>query len=262
MNPLILVTADVREIGHFTVHSAIDIYLKALAGVGATPLILPSLASDIDLDAVLGRVDGVLTTGARSNVHPGLYGEKPTAGHEPYDHDRDATTLDLIRKTIKASVPLLAICRGFQELNVALGGTLETQIQERDDRADHRPPVSRDNDVRFGLAHEVEIEPGGILAAILGTQRVAVNSLHRQAIRDLAPGLIAEAHADDGTIEAVRVADAGAFALGVQWHPEYWAGTDPPSRALFTAFREAAAETMARRSGNHGLNPPLPAAAE
>ena len=258
MNPLILVTADVRKVDHYTWHAAIDTYLKALTGVGATPLILPSLAGDIDLDCLLGRVDGVLTTGARSNVHPSHYGDDPSPGHEPYDHDRDATTLDLIRKTIEAAVPLLAICRGFQELNVALGGTLDTEIQEREDRADHRAPVSEDNDVRFALTHEVVFEPGSKLAAILGTQRVAVNSLHRQAIRDLAPGLIAEAFADDGTIEAVRVAGAGAFALGVQWHPDYWAGTDAPSRAIFTAFRNAAAQTMARRAGNQSL----PAAAE
>ena len=256
MNPVILVTADVREVDQYTWHAAVDTYLKALTGVAATPLILPSLAGDIDLDSVLGRIDGVLTTGSRSNVHPSHYGDEPSPGHEPYDHDRDATTLDLIRKTIDASVPLLAICRGFQELNVALGGTLDTEIQERDDRADHRAPVSDDHDIRFGLAHDVAIEPGSTLAAILKTERVAVNSSHRQAIRDLAPGLIAEAHADDGTIEAVRVADAGAFALGVQWHPEYWAGTDAPSRAIFTAFRDAASETMARRTRQ------LPAAAE
>jgi len=258
MNPVILVTADVREVDQYTLHAAIDNYLKALTGVGATPLILPSLAGELDLESVLARIDGVLTTGARSNVHPGHYGDEPTAGHEPYDHARDATTLDLIRKTIDASVPLLAICRGFQELNVALGGTLDTEIHELEDRADHRAPVSEDHDVRFGLAHEVDLEPGSTLAAILKTERVAVNSLHRQAVRDLAPGLIVEAFADDGTVEAVRVADAGAFALGVQWHPEYWAGSDPPSRAIFTAFRNAAAETMARRAGDS----PLPAAAE
>jgi putative glutamine amidotransferase len=258
MNPLILVTADVREADRFILHSAIDIYLKALAGVGATPLILPSLAGDIDLESLLGRIDGVLTTGARSNVHPRHYGDEPTAGHEPYDHDRDATTLDLIRKTIGACVPLLAICRGFQELNVALGGTLDTEIQELEGRADHRAPATDDHDVRFGLAHEVEIEPGSTLAAIVGTKRLAVNSSHRQAVRDLAPGLIAEAFADDGTVEAVRVKDAGAFALGVQWHPEYRAGSDPASRALFTAFRQAATETMTRRAGDH----PLPAAAQ
>ncbi len=258
MNPLILVTADVRKVDQYTLHAAIDIYLKALTGVGATPLILPSLAGDIDLDSVLGRVDGVLTTGARSNVHPSHYGDDPSPGHEPYDHDRDATTLDLIRKTIKAAVPLLAICRGFQELNVALGGTLDTEIQELEARADHRAPVSDDNDVRFSLAHEIVFEPDSKLAAILKRERIAVNLLHRQAIRDLAPGLVVEALADDGTIEAVRVAGARAFALGVQWHPEYWAGTDAPSQALFTAFRNAGAETMARRAGDH----PLPAAAE
>lgn len=256
MNPLILVTADVRQVDKYTLHTAVDIYLKALAGVGATPLILPSLAGDLDLESLLSRVDGVLATGARSNVHPGHYGDEPSPGHEPYDRDRDATTLDLIRKTIEASVPLLAICRGFQELNVALGGTLDTEIQELEDRADHRAPVSDDHDVRFGPAHEVGLEPGGTLAAILKAERVTVNSLHRQAVRDLAPGLIVEALADDGTVEAVRVGDARAFALGVQWHPEYWAGSDPPSRAIITAFRNAAAEIMARRTRH------LPAAAE
>ena len=258
MNPLILVTADVRQVKFYTWHAAVDTYLKALTGVGATPLILPSLAGEIDLDDVLSRVDGVLTTGSRSNVHPARYGEEASTAHEPYDEDRDAMALRLIRMAIDKSVPLLAICRGFQELNVALGGTLDAEVQALDGRADHRAPETDDNDVRFGLAHEVTIASGSSLASILKVPRVKVNSLHRQAIRDLAPQLIAEAFADDGTIEAARVRDAGAFALGVQWHPEYWAGSDAPSRAIFSAFKNAAAEEMTRRTGK----PRLPAAAE
>jgi putative glutamine amidotransferase len=237
----------------YTWHCTVDTYIKAVALVGGMPVLLPSLGETLDLAALLERVDGVLLTGARSNVHPERYGETPTERHEPYDHDRDATTMRLIPLAIAMGVPLLAICRGFQELNVALGGTLVTEAQERPGSLDHRAPIGLPNDERFKLAHEVDFETDSRLAELLGARCIKVNSVHRQAIEKLSPKLAVEAHAPDGTIEAVRVKGARAFAYGVQWHPEYWVATDPASGALFRAFAAAAGERAARA---------LPAAAE
>ena len=247
MTPIILVTSDRREFDGYVWYATVEAYLTALSGIGATPLILPSLGDRIDINAVLDRVDGVLLTGARSNVHPARYGEEPTPRHEPFDPARDDTTMRLIPRAIARGVPLLAICRGFQELNVAYGGTLVTEAQERPGSLDHRAPPDAPHDVRFGLVHEIDPVPGGCLAAFVGSAPVRVNSVHRQAIKDLAPALSVEGAAPDGTIEAVSVTDAPAFAFGVQWHPEYWASTDGPSGKIFRAFGEAARAYMAGR---------------
>ncbi len=237
MKPLVLVTADVVQTGGYNWHGAIDTYLKAVSNIsGAQPLILPDLATETDFESVLSRVDGVVVTGSKSNVFPKVYGQEPTQSHEPYDHDRDATTLPLIRSAIARGTPLLAICRGHQELNVALGGTLHTEIQENTGIMDHRAVVHPDQDVRYKIAHTITPVKDGLLARILGTTPIAINSLHRQAIDRLADGLSIEATADDGTIEAVSVDNAKAFALGVQWHPEYWAASDPVSKQIFEFF--------------------------
>ena len=240
MSPLILVTTEVRPADGWRWHAALDTYLNAVAGMGGVPLMLPSLGEAVDFHALLPRIDGVLLTGSRSNVHPSRYGVAPTERHEPYDLDRDETVFRLIPPALRMGVPLFAICRGFQELNVALGGTLVTEAQERPGSLDHRAALDLPNDERFGLKHEVRFEPESRLGALLGSACIRVNSVHRQVIDRLAPGLIVEARAPDGTIEAARVAGARAFAFGVQWHPEYWAATDAPSGALFRAFGEAA----------------------
>lgn len=238
--PLILVPADVRPGNGYVWHAAPETYLAALVhGLGAQPLILPALAEAPDFDALLERVDGVLLTGSRSNVHPARYGTPATAKAEPYDPRRDAVTMPLIAATLRRGVPLFAICRGMQELNVALGGSLFAEVGEEAGRDDHSAPVSDDQDVRFAISHEVTVAPGGVLAGILGAGTVRVNSLHHQAIDRLAEGLAVEATAPDGTIEAVRVRAAAGFALAVQWHPEYWVKTDPPSQKLFAAFGDA-----------------------
>ncbi len=247
MTPFILVTSDVKQVDGYNWHAAIDTYLNALTYAGAMPVILPSLGSDIDLQSVLGRVDGVLITGSRSNVHPQHYGVEADKAYEPYDTDRDATTMPLIRAALDQGVPMLAICRGLQELNVAFGGTLITEVQELDGRMDHRSPQSDSHDERFALAHDIHFEADAGLAGIVGSDTVRVNSLHRQVIDRLADRLIVEARAEDGTIEAVRVADARAFAFGVQWHPEYWAAIDNPSGTIFRAFSDAAREYGSRR---------------
>lgn len=243
--PVILVPTDVREIDLYRWHMTPESYLTALDGVAkCMPVLLPSRGDKADIDAVLDRVDGVLLTGSRSNVHPDHYGETASAAHEPYDPDRDATTLNLITQALARQKPLLAICRGHQELNVALGGTLATEIQTLEGRRDHRAAQADDNDIRFAIDHEIHIEPGSVIHAILGAETVAVNSLHRQAIHRLADGLTVEATADDGTIEAIRVTNTPAFALGVQWHPEYWAGTDGPSTRIFEAFGKIVRASM------------------
>ncbi|VVT05697.1 Gamma-glutamyl-gamma-aminobutyrate hydrolase [Rhizobium sp. EC-SD404] len=251
MMPIVAVPADNRHFEGYDWHASPNQYISAAAeGAGVIPLIVPALDALIDVDAVLDRVDGVLITGSRTNVHPSLYGEKETPEHGPFDPARDTVSLALIRGAIERGLPLLAICRGIQELNVALGGTLATEIQTLPERMDHRKPVTDIADEAFAVRHPVQVKEGSCLADIVGAGAVSVNSLHRQAISALAPRLTVEAVADDGTIEAVSVIDAKAFAVGVQWHPEYWFRTDQPSGAIFRAFGEA---VRARLSGTPRL---------
>lgn len=239
--PIIAVVGDVRHFDGYTWHCAPQTYLEAAVAVAnVTPMIVPAFGSRIDLDSILARVDGVLATGSKTNVHPSHYNVAPTAAHEPYDQDRDATSIALLRRAIELGIPVLAICRGFQELNVAFGGSIATEIQELDGRLDHRAPTSDDQVKRFEIRQNVHVKPGSCLANIIGAGDVAINSLHRQAVDRLAIGLEVEALADDGTIEAVSVTGAKGFAVGVQWHPEFWAKQDAPSRAIFESFGNAA----------------------
>jgi putative glutamine amidotransferase len=244
--PIVAVAADAREIGHHRWHAVVETYLRAVTrGIGAIPLIVPALGDAIAIDALLDRVDGVLLPGSRSNVDPRQYGEERSKKAEPHDFRRDSTTLPLIRAAIDRAVPLFAICRGMQELNVALGGTLVPEVGEIEGRQDHSSPDAEEPDVRYGIRQDVHLTPGGTLAAILETGTIRVNSLHHQGIGRLAPGLAVEATAPDGTIEAVRVIDAAGFAIGVQWHPEYWVESDQPSARLFSAFGKEIRDRMA-----------------
>lgn len=246
--PVIAVPADLKTFEGYRWHACAAQYLEAAAHVsGALPMIVPALGGELDYTTILDSVDGLLLPGSRSNVHPGHYGEAPTPAYEPFDEARDATTLPLIRAAIQRGVPMFAVCRGYQELNVALGGSIITEIQELPDRMDHRAPDSTIQEERFAIRHTIAPRAGGHLATILGAEPVMVNSLHRQALGRLAEGLAIEATAEDGTIEAVSVRDAKAFALGVQWHPEYWAGSDPASRKLFEAFGSAIHDHKAAR---------------
>ncbi|WP_075217777.1 gamma-glutamyl-gamma-aminobutyrate hydrolase family protein [Mongoliimonas terrestris] len=251
--PVILVSSDVRPLQGYTWHAAPQPYLEAaLDRAGALPLILPSFGDRLALDAALDRVDGVLVTGSRSNVHPSLYGAEASERDEPFDPARDATTLPLIRRAIERGIPLLCICRGLQELNVALGGTLGREIQDEDGRMDHRAPDSEEQEIRFAIRHPVMVRAGGCLGRIVETDSIDVNSLHRQAVARLADALQVEASAADGTIEAVSVQNAPGFTLGVQWHPEYWARTDGPSSRIFGAFGDAARAYALARNGVFG----------
>lgn len=238
--PLIGVTCDLVPHHGLDWHGVQDKYIRPVAvQAGGVPVLLPALADVVAVDAWLDRLDGVVLTGAVSNVHPGHYGQPPSPAAEPHDPARDAVTLPLIRGALARGLPLFGICRGFQELNVALGGTLHPRLHELADRADHRRPDHPDLAVQYGPRHPVNVVAGGRLAALVGAGRLTVNSLHHQGIDRLAPGLVVEATADDGTIEAVSVAEARTFALAVQWHPEWRTAENPASLALYRAFGAA-----------------------
>ena len=252
--PLIAVTADNKEVAPYMWHATPSPYVDAaLDAADALPMILPSVGDRIGVDEILDRVDGVLVTGSRSNVHPAHYGKEATEDHEPFDPDRDATTLPLIRRAIQRGVPLLAICRGIQELNVALGGSITASFQKNRNIEGHGYPWEGTLDERFALAHSIEVAEGSCIASILEEELaqgpVRVNSLHTQALDDLGETIIVEARADDGTVEAVSVADAPGFVVGVQWHPEYWATTDSPSNRILKAFGDASRTYLAGKSG-------------
>lgn len=222
--------------------------LRALVNViGALPLIFAGSPEITDIDALLEVVDGVLLTGARANVHPTRFGVDPHPKYEPYDTPRDALALDLVQTCVARAVPLLGICRGFQEMNVAFGGSLHPEIRELPGRVNHRMPrlesgeIHPDQAVVYGDRHEVRLVPGGVFTRIFGRETVRVNSLHGQGILKPGERVVVEGVAEDGTIEAIRIADAPGFALGVQWHAEYEADRNPVNRALFLAFGEAIA---------------------
>ncbi|CAK0740142.1 Gamma-glutamyl-gamma-aminobutyrate hydrolase [uncultured Gammaproteobacteria bacterium] len=241
--PLVGVTANTRIIAELPYHVAGDKYVRAVFdGFGGIPLVIPALGPELDLTDLIARLDGLLVTGSSSNIEPHLYLGAPSLPGTLHDPERDATTLPLIRAALAAGLPLLGICRGLQELNVALGGTLHQQVHELPGKNDHRSIDDDPLDTQYGPAHEVELTAGGRLAAITGKRRLTVNSLHGQGIDRLAERLVVEAVAADGIVEAVRVADASGFTLGVQWHPEWQFWTNPDSQAILAAFGAAARE--------------------
>ena len=251
MKPLIGISCCVKAFGIFATpnHAASDSYVRVVLGpVGGIPVLLPA-AGEALAPQILPRLDGLILTGSRSNVCPDFYEGPPHAEGTPEDLQRDATTLPLIRAAIAAGVPLLAICRGFQELNVALGGSLDQRIQDLPGRIDHSTPADqRLPRIRVAKAHGVRLALGSLIADLAGgAGDLPVNSLHNQGIARLAPRLVAEGWAPDGTIEAVRVRDAPGFAYGIQWHPEYDWERDAVSRALFVRFGEACTAWAARR---------------
>ncbi|MDE2515871.1 MAG: gamma-glutamyl-gamma-aminobutyrate hydrolase family protein [Rhodospirillales bacterium] len=248
MKPLIGISCCTKQFGAFGMlnHAASDTYVRATDQVvGAVPVLIPANGAHADVDTLLARLDGIILTGSRSNVQPSLYGGPPHAEGTWEDPARDGMTLPLIRAAIARGVPLLAICRGYQELNVALGGTLHQRLQDLPGRMDHSTPMQPSAKVRQGKAHWVSLTPRCWLHRMAGQTTLAVNSLHNQGIDRLAPGLAIDAVAADGTIEAVHVEGAPGFAVGVQWHPEYDFETDAVSRRIFAAFG-AALRTPAR----------------
>jgi putative glutamine amidotransferase len=243
VRPLIGIPADRRMLGPHPFHVVGEKYARAvLDAAGCLPLLIPSLAEELGLDELLERLDGVMFTGSVSNVEPHHYSGPPSDPGTLHDPARDATTLPLIRKAVATGIPVLGVCRGFQEMNVAFGGSLHQKVHEVEGKADHREDLEQPLDVQYGPAHEVILQAGGQLRALAGQDRLTVNSLHSQGIERLGEGLAVEAHAPDGLVEAFRVQSAGSFALAVQWHPEWKVMSNPFSRALFAAFGAAARE--------------------
>jgi len=236
--PIVGIPTCLRKVNGRIFHGVNDRYPNAVIDAAkCLPLLIPAVGSRVDVCTVLDRLDGLLLTGSPSNVHPSHYGAEPSHPEILHDQERDATTLPLIREAIRRDLPILAICRGIQELNVALGGTLHQRVHELPGRLNHRS--RKDSaDGPYGPAHSVTLTAGGLLASLVGAYEVMVNSLHSQGIDRPAPRLRVEAVAPDGQIEAVSLPEA-RFVLGVQWHPEYKAMDNPFSGALFSAFAEA-----------------------
>ena len=231
-------------IGLHPFHAVGEKYINAVVlAAGALPLLVPALGPQaLDFDELLDAVDGLLLTGSPSNVEPHHYSGPAADPGTLHDPERDATTLPLIPRAIEAGVPVLGICRGFQEMNVAFGGTLVQKLHERPGHLDHRENKDDPLERQYGPAHEVRLAEGGLLRALAGTDSIRVNSLHSQGIESLGAGLAVEARATDGVIEAFRVERAPRFALAVQWHPEWQVMSNSFSRALFAAFGAASRE--------------------
>ncbi len=240
--PVVLVPACNRMLGQHPFHVAGQKYVDAVRLAGALPLVVPVARAD-EIDALLDLADGLLLTGSPSNVHPRHFDEAVHDPSLPLDPERDDWTLAMIPRAIARGLPLFAICRGFQETNVALGGSLHQAVQELPGKRDHRAPADQPVEVQYDLAHPVHVQPGGLLEDILGgTDDVMVNSLHGQGVNRLAAGLRVEALAPDGMVEAFSVPAAPGFALGLQWHPEWKAADNPVSLKLLRAFGAACQE--------------------
>jgi len=238
--PVIGIPCDIKMLGPHPFHAVGEKYIRAVIdGAQGLPLLLPVPPEPLDPKLLLDRIDGLMLTGSWSNVEPSRYGGPAPLEGTLLDPQRDETVFPLIKLALARGLPLLAICRGFQELNVARGGSLFQHLAEAPGRFDHREDVTASLDVQYGPAHDVTIDAGGILGKILGAKRITVNSLHAQGIDRLGQGLRVEATAEDGTVEAVSVADAQNFALAVQWHPEWKVTNNPDSMAIFQAFGAA-----------------------
>lgn len=239
-SPIVGILCDHRMAGRHPFHMAGEKYIAAVReGSGALPLLLPVLDPPLASDEVLASVDGLLFTGSPSNVSPVRYGGPPPRDGVLQDERRDETVFSLFESAVVRGMPVLCLCRGFQELNVAFGGTLHQHLHEVRGRLDHRANPQAPLDTQYGPAHSVEVTSGGLLAAIARMAKFDVNSLHGQGIDRLAPALHADAVAPDGTIEAASMPGAGGFVFGAQWHPEWRWKEDAVSRAIFSAFGEA-----------------------
>ena len=214
--------------------------IEAIAQLaGAVPLIIPGLPDCVDIGEIMGVCDGFLLTGGRPNVHPEEYGHEPTEAHGAFDRGRDRVALPLIRACVEAGQPVLGICRGFQEFNVAMGGTLHPEIRDLPGRMNHRMPPDGTLEEKFAYRHMVHFSPGSPLTRMFGAGEVLVNSLHGQGIEEPGRRVVIEGRAPDGTAEAMTIEDAPGFAMAVQWHPEYNAAIDATSRRLFETFGDA-----------------------
>ena len=245
--PLIGISCCTTHFGQHPFHMAGEKYIRAaLEAAGGLPLLIPALGDELSIDQLLDTFDGLLFTGSPSNVEPHHYAGPASAPGTQHDPQRDATTLPLIRLAVERGIPVLGLCRGFQEMNVVFGGSLHQRLHEVSGFIEHREDTAQPVDVQYGPAHEVRIEPGGLLDRIAGCSSAPVNSLHTQGVDRLAPGLQPEATAPDGLIEAFSVTAATSFALGVQWHPEWKVMENPFYLRIFKAFGDACRARAAR----------------
>ena len=246
--PVVGVPADRRIVGIHPFHMVGEKYLRAVIdGADALPLLVPVLADDIEIDALLAQVDGIFFTGSPSDIEPHHYDGEPSAPDTLHDAHRDEVTLPMARRALERGVPVLAVCRGFQELNVALGGSLHQKVHEVTGYHMHKENPDDDIEVQYGPSHEVNLVAGGLLHALAGAESVMVNSLHGQGVARLADSVTVEAVADDGLIEAFRVDDAPGFNLALQWHPEWRVTENELSMAIFKAFGDACRQRAVKR---------------
>ncbi|MGZ0783259.1 gamma-glutamyl-gamma-aminobutyrate hydrolase family protein [Pseudomonas sp. TKO26] len=255
--PLIGITACSRQIGLHAYHISGDEYVQAVASAAqGVPVILPSLAQLVSPSDILDGLDGILFTGSPSNIEPFHYQGPASAPGTAHDSARDAATLPLLDAAVAAGVPVLGICRGFQEMNVALGGSLHQNVHEVQPFMDHRHDEEADQplDAWYAPAHDVHVQAGGVLAGLGLPQTIQVNSIHAQGVERLAPGLRVEALAADGLVEAISVEASKAFALGVQWHPEWQVSCNPHYLAIFQAFGDACRQRAKQRDAEASHN--------
>ncbi len=265
--PVVLVPACQRVLGRHPFHVAGKKYLDAIRLAGCVPLVVPG-ASPLELQTLLGIADGLLLTGSPSNVHPSHFGEEVHDVSLPLDPVRDEWTLPMIRQALAQGLPVLGICRGFQEFNVAVGGSLHQAVHEQPGFHNHRADGNLPVDEEYGPAHPVVIEPGGLLAQLLeGVSSVhegqfMVNSLHGQGAKRLGPGVRIEARAPDGVVEAITwtppEGGRAGFNLGLQWHPEWKAADNPVSLRVFTAFGHACQQYREQRLRGLACTQPPP----
>ena len=252
LEPLVGIVACRKVIEPHWYHAVGEKYIAAVIdAAGALPVLIPAIGGRRELDSLLVYLDGLLLTGSYSHVEPSLYSGPESAPGTLHDPERDATTLPLIREAIAHGVPTLGLCRGFQEMNVAYGGTLHQAVHELDCKMDHREPADGDLDAKYAPSHAVSLTAGGLLERITGESELRVNSLHEQGIETLGDGLLVEATAPDGLIEAFRPADVPAFALAVQWHPEVRVMDNPQARKIFEAFGDACRARLESRGNGH-----------
>jgi len=227
--------------GDYPAHAGGTMNSAAVSEVaGCMPLLIPADPNFVSVEELTEAFDGFLFTGGRPNVHPEEYGEPPTEAHGAFDRCRDAITLPLVRACVERGQPFFGICRGFQEVNVAMGGTLYPEIRELPGRMNHRMPPDGTLEEKFAIRHAVHFDEGGVFHRLIGSRDVMTNTLHGQGIKTAGQRIVVDGHADDGTPEAIYIDEAPGFAIAVQWHPEYNAANDPVSRPLFEAFGDAA----------------------
>ena len=246
--PIIGVPADRRVLDPHPFHMVGEKYLKAIIeAADAVPLIIPVLADHLAIDELVDQVDGVMLTGSPSDIEPHHYGHEDDDPDALRDPHRDALTLPIAKHALETGVPLFAVCRGFQELNIVLGGTLHQKVRAVEGYHNHKENPDDPLDVQYGPSHPVKLIAGGLLSRLAGAEEAVVNSLHGQGIKKLANGVTVEAVADDGLIEAFSVDDAQSFGLAVQWHPEWRATENEFSSAIFKAFGDACRERARER---------------